>query len=34
MADIADYYYVHAPEYSLLRKYHSAILLKLCGIKF
>jgi hypothetical protein len=32
VAEIADYFYVPAPEFSVLRKYYSAILLTLCGI--
>jgi len=34
VVDIENYFYVHAPEFSLLRKYHSALLVTFCGINF
>jgi hypothetical protein len=34
VVDIENYFYVHAQEFSLIRKYHSAILVTFSGINF
>jgi hypothetical protein len=34
ITDIEDFYYRHAPAFCLVSKQHSAILLKLCDVKF
>jgi hypothetical protein len=34
VVDIENYFYVRDPEFSLLRKYNSAVLVILCSINF